>query len=107
MTPYFSSTFSVLTVCNIYFYIQNGQNSFLYGPGFILVREIPQFGQKLPIWTAHHTFLESRHTTVTQNPYYVLSLSGAKKLSAHGLIPVCRGAYIPCLKTTSSICINP
>ena len=65
------------------------------------------FGQKLPIWTAHHTFLESRHTTVTQNPYYVLSLSGAKTLSAHGLIPVCRGAYIPCLKTNSSIFINP
>ena len=46
MTPYFSSTFSVLTVCNIYFYIQNGQNSFLCGPGFILVREIPQFWAK-------------------------------------------------------------
>ena len=30
------------------------------------------FGQKLPIWTAHHTFLESIHLEVTKNPYYVL-----------------------------------
>ena len=31
------------------------------------------FGQKLPNWTAHHTFLESRHPEVTKNLYYVLS----------------------------------
>ena len=46
MTPFFSSTFSVLTVCNIYFYIQNGQSSFLCGPRFVLVRKIPQFWAK-------------------------------------------------------------
>ena len=40
----------------------------------ILVCKIPQFfGQKLPIWEAHHTFLESRHTEVTKNLYYILS----------------------------------
>ena len=31
------------------------------------------FGQKLPIWTAHHTFPESRHPEVTKNLCYVLS----------------------------------
>ena len=30
------------------------------------------FGQKFPIQTAHHTFLESRHTEVTKHLYYVL-----------------------------------
>ena len=40
---------------------------------FILVSKIPQFGQKLPIRTAHHSFLESKHPEVTKNLYYVLS----------------------------------
>ena len=31
------------------------------------------FGQKLPIQTAHQTFLETRHPEVTKNLYYVLS----------------------------------
>ena len=31
------------------------------------------FGQKLPIQAAHHTFIESRHPEVTKNSYYVLS----------------------------------
>ena len=58
--------------------------------------------QKLPIQTAHHTFLESRHPEVTKNPYYLLSHNGSqKKVSAHGLIPVCRGVSIPHFK------INP
>ena len=44
------------------------------------------FPQKLPIWTAHHTFLESKHSGVTKNLYYVLSPEGSqKKVSAHGL----------------------
>ena len=30
------------------------------------------FCQKLLIWTAHHTFPESRHPQVTKNLYYVL-----------------------------------
>ena len=49
------------------------------------------FGQKLPIRTAHHTFLERRHPEVNKNPYYVLSPEGSqKKLSAYGLILVVR-----------------
>ena len=27
------------------------------------------FDQKLPIWTAHHTFLESKHPEVAKNLY--------------------------------------
>ena len=45
------------------------------------------FGQKLPIWTAHHTSVESRHPEVTKIPYYIFSLEDSqKKVSAHGLI---------------------
>ena len=44
------------------------------------------FGQKLPIWTAHHTFLESRHPEVTKYSYYNLAPEGSqKKVPAHGL----------------------
>ena len=35
------------------------------------------FGQKLPIRTAHHTFPESRHPEVTKSPYHVLSHDGS------------------------------
>ena len=53
------------------------------------------FEQKLPIRTAHHIFLESRHPEFTKNPYYVLSPKGSqKKVSANRLIPVRRGVYI-------------
>ena len=37
------------------------------------------FGQKLPIQTIHHTFIESRHSEVTKNPYYVLSPEWGQK----------------------------
>ena len=37
------------------------------------------FGQKLPIKTAHHNFLESRHPEFTKNPYYVLSPEWSEK----------------------------
>ena len=37
------------------------------------------FGQKLPIRIAHHTFLQSRHSEVTKNSYYVLSPEGEPK----------------------------
>ena len=44
------------------------------------------FDQNLPIWTAHHAFLESKHPEVTKNPYYVLFPEGGQKeVSGHGL----------------------
>ena len=64
--PFFSSIFSTLTVCNI-FVFQKGQNTFLSGL-FWSVKYL-NFGQKLPIRRAHHTFLERRHPEVTKNPY--------------------------------------
>ena len=36
-------------------------------------------GKKLLIWTAHHTFLESRHPEFTKNSYYVLSSQEIQK----------------------------
>ena len=43
------------------------------------------FGQKLPIRTARHTSLESRHPEVTKNPYVLSPEWNQKKVSAHGL----------------------
>ena len=56
-----------------------------FGP-FWSVKHL-NFGQKLPIRIAHHTFLEIRHPEVTSNSFYVLSPKASqKKISAHGLI---------------------
>ena len=46
-------------------------------------------GQKLPIRTAHYTFLECRHSELTKNQIMFYPLRGAKKkVSAHGLIGI-------------------
>ena len=70
------------------FVFENSQNSFscgtTFGP-FWSVKNL-NFGQKLPSWIAHHTFLQSRHPEVTKNLYYVLFSQGnQKKVSAHEL----------------------
>ena len=83
INPFFSSTVSALTVCNIHFCIwKYSKFIFMWSPlCSILVCKIPQFfGQKLPIQTAHHIFLESRHPEVTKNLYYVCPPAGAKNL---------------------------
>ena len=74
MTPFFSSYFSNLTVIFISEF-ENTQNSFWCGPPFGPLWSVKYsiFGQKLLIPTAHHTFLQSKHTDVTKNLYYVLS----------------------------------
>ena len=61
MTPFFSSTFSVFVA--FIFVFENGQNSFSCSPPFgpFWSVQYVNFGQKLPIRTTHHTFLESRH----------------------------------------------
>ena len=69
------------------------KNSFSSGPpsgSFWSVKYL-NFGLKQPIRTANHTFLESRHPEVTKNPYCFSLKGGLKKVSDHGLIPVCRG----------------
>ena len=44
------------------------------------------FGQKLPIWIVHRTFLESRHAEVMKKSYYVLFPEREPKNgSGHGL----------------------
>ena len=74
MTPFFLSTFSDLFVIFIPKF-ENTQNSFLCDPPFAPFWSVNTsiFSHKLPIQTAHHTFLESRHPEVTKNLYYVLS----------------------------------
>ena len=63
------------SVCNIHFWIwKYSQSIFKWSPlWFIMVCKISQIPQRLPIWTAHYTFLESTHPGVTKNLYYVLS----------------------------------
>ena len=58
MTSFFSSTCSVLHVCNIYFSEYENTQHFLV---------------KATDSDAHHIFLENRHPEVTKNLYYVLS----------------------------------
>ena len=84
-TPFFSSTFSVLTACNIHFLFETSQNSFSCGPLFGLFWSVKylNFEQKVTIRTTHDTFLESRHTEVTKNPYYVSSHEGSQKKRYH------------------------
>ena len=85
------------------FILENSQNSFSCGSPFGLFWSVKylNFEQKLLVRTVH-IFLESRHLEVTKNPYYVLSPKGSqKKVSANGLIPVCRAVYIHYFK------INP
>ena len=74
MTPFFSSTFSSLFVSFI-FVFGNNQNSISGGRPFGPFWSVKclSFERKLPIWTTHHTFLESTHPEVTKNLYYVLS----------------------------------
>ena len=72
MTPCDSSTLSALTVCYFRFWIwKNFSGGPTFGP-FWSIKYL-NLGQKLPIRTAHHIFLESRHPEVTKNLYYVLS----------------------------------
>ena len=106
------STFSALTVCNIYFYIWihfhlNSKFIFMWSPyGLFWSVKYLNFGQKLPIWTAHHAFLESRYPKATKNPYYVSSLKGSQKtVSAHGLIPTGRAVYIRYFKINPPISV--
>ena len=83
MTPFFSSSFSALFV-TFTFVFQNDY-SFLCGPFFGPFWSVKylNIGQKLPIWTAHHTFLQNRHTEVTESPYYNLFPERSqKKVSA-------------------------
>ena len=79
MTSFWSSTFSGLIP--VIFVFENSQNSFSCGPIFGPFWSVKylHFGQKLPIWTAHHTYLESRHPEVCENEYYVLSPKGSQK----------------------------
>ena len=67
---------------------ETSQNSFSCRPPFGPFRSVKylSFGQKLPIWATHHTFLESRYPENTKNPYCVFSPEGSqKKVSTHGL----------------------
>ena len=60
---------------------ENNQNSFSCGPTFCPFWSVKylNFGQKLPIRTAHYRFLESRHPEVFKNLYYVLSNEGSQR----------------------------
>ena len=81
MTLFSSSNFSTLLFVTFIFAFENSQNSFSCGPtlgSFWSVKYL-NFGQRLSISTAHHTFLESRHPEVGENPYYVLSPEGSQK----------------------------
>ena len=93
ITPFLSSTLSALTVFNIDFCFENSQNSFSCGPSFapFWSKKCFKFEQKLPILTANHTFLLSRHPEVTKNPYYILPSKRSQK--TYQLMDYCGFGY--------------
>ena len=87
MVRLFSSAVSPLILFNIHFYIWKWLKFIFVWSQFGLFWSIKylNFGQMLPIPTAHDTFLGRRHTEVTKTPNYVLYPKGSqKKTSAHG-----------------------
>ena len=78
---YVPSNFSSLTVSKFIFVFESGQNLFScglsIGPSWSV--KYLNFGLKLPIRTAHNTFLESGHPEIAKIPYYVLSPRGEPK----------------------------
>ena len=81
MTPlFFDLPFPLYLFVTYIFVFENSQNSFSCGPLFGPFWSVKylNFEQKLPIRSAHHIFLESRHPEFTKNPYYALSPRGAK-----------------------------
>ena len=79
MATFFSYTFSALTVCTIHFWIwKYSKFIFMWSPfcPFWSVKYL-NFCPKLPIRTAHHTFLKSRHPDVTKIYIMFCSPTGA------------------------------
>ena len=87
--PHFLNLFFPLWLFVTFIFVfENSQNSFSCGPPFGLFWSVKflNLGQKIPIRTAHQTFLESKHHGVTKNPYYVLSPDDSqKKVWVHGV----------------------
>ena len=86
--PIFYLLFPLYLFVTFIFVFENSQNSFscssTFGP-FWSVKYL-NCGQKLPIRTFNHTFLESRQPEVFKNLYYVLPPKKIqKKVSAHRL----------------------
>ena len=79
MNPFFIYFFC--SVCNIHFYIWKWSKFiFLWSPfGLFWSVKYLNFEQKLPIGTALHIFLESRHPEVTKTHIMFCPLRGVKK----------------------------
>ena len=63
------------------FVFENSQNSFSCGPPFGPFWSVKYLNvwEKLPIWTVHHTFQESRHPEFTKIHIMFCALKGAKR----------------------------
>ena len=77
MTPFFHLLFLVLLCVTFTFVFENSQ---LWSVKYLNIR------QKLPIWTPHHTFLESRHPKVSKNSINMFVPQEMPKKVSHGLI---------------------
>ena len=79
---FFHLIFPIELFVTFIFVFEISRNSFSCGPSFGPFWSVKylNFGQKLQIWTTHHTFLESRHPEVAKNSYYVLSPEESQKM---------------------------
>ena len=75
---------------------ENSQNSFSFGPPFDPFWSVKciNVGQKLPIRTAEHTFVESRHPEDTKNSYYALSLERSQNKKRYQLMDYYCDTYL-------------
>ena len=82
-----SDSFSYLKIVKIEFHVPTPSPTHPLSPcGPFWSAKYPNFGQKLPILTGYHMFLEYRYPEDTKNPYYVLPFEvRRKKLLSRGL----------------------
>ena len=88
MTSFFHLLFPLYMFVTFILVFQKSQNSFSCYLSFGLFWHVKYLNldQNLPISTAHHTFLESKHPKAIKNLYHVLFKEGSqKRVSPHGL----------------------
>ena len=104
MISFFSSTFSALTVSSIHFWIWKYWKPCSSDPPLLYydLQNILTFGQKLPIWTAYLTSLESRHPAVTKNLHCISSIRRSQITIFLGFILLVDYKLFKCVLKNSS-----
>ena len=81
MTPFFSSTFPALTVCNIHFCFWKIVKTYFHVAPFDPFCSVKFWAKATDLDSPSYFYiiLESRHPEVNKNPFYILSPEGEPK----------------------------